>query len=357
MEKKATIRDIAQALGVTIGTVDRALHGRRGVNPLTKARVLQMAETLGYRPNLAARFLSSKRRWRVSVNIPTQIAWFFDAVRVGIEEEARPFAASGVELTFRSFPRLGQGEEEAFEAALQSGVDGFIIASGRPQNLRPLVLEASRARIPVLCVSTDLPGTERLAVVSIDPLVSGSMAGELLGRFAKSRSPFAVVTGDLQITDHAEKYQAFHDAVQALYPETEVLPSIENHEDEVEAYEKCRQLLSTRAELGGIYVSTANSLPVLQALQDARRAGQVTVITTDLFPALASSIRTGCVAATLYQRPGRQGRLAFRMLHQFLVEGTCPSHQVRLAPHLILRSNLSFFSKKHGAEIHAGKAD
>ena len=355
MQKRVTIRDIAQALGVTIGTVDRALHGRRGVNPLTKTRVLQMAQTLGYRPNLAARFLSSKRQLRISVCIPTHIAMFFDAVRAGIEEEAKPFTGSGVELTFHTFPRLGYGEEEAFEKALQSGVDGFIIASGRPHKLRPLIRKTSRSRIPVICVSTDLPGTERLAVVSIDPRISGSMAGELLGRFLTGQPAFAVVTGDLEIADHAEKYQAFRSTVQSLYPGIEVLSPIENHEDEAEAYKKCRKLFASREDIAGVYVSTANSIPVLQALQDLRRIDQVTIITTDLFPALAQHMRSGHVAASLYQRPGRQGRLAFRMLHQFLVEGSCPSHQVRLAPHLILRSNLNFFSKNHAGNTQAGE--
>ena len=90
MSESAKIRDIAKALGVSIGTVDRALHDRRGVNPLTKSRVLQMAKTMGYQPNPAARFLSSKRRLRISVNLPAQIASFWDTVREGIEE-ARTF--------------------------------------------------------------------------------------------------------------------------------------------------------------------------------------------------------------------------------------------------------------------------
>ena len=51
------IKDIARALGISIGTVDRAIHGRGGINAITKERVLKMAQTLGYRPNLAARYL------------------------------------------------------------------------------------------------------------------------------------------------------------------------------------------------------------------------------------------------------------------------------------------------------------
>jgi DNA-binding LacI/PurR family transcriptional regulator len=73
-----SIKDIAQALGISIGTVDRALHGRSGVNPATRARVLKKAEQLGYRPNIAARALKLNRRLRIGVYFPRDIASFFD---------------------------------------------------------------------------------------------------------------------------------------------------------------------------------------------------------------------------------------------------------------------------------------
>src|SRR5262249_24095488 len=56
------IKDIAHRLGVSIGTVDRALNGKRGVSRATKARVLAVAKELAYEPNLAARSLQSGRR-------------------------------------------------------------------------------------------------------------------------------------------------------------------------------------------------------------------------------------------------------------------------------------------------------
>jgi LacI family transcriptional regulator len=357
MERNTRIRDIADALGLSIGTVDRALHDRRGVNPMTKARVLQMAKTRGYRPNPAARLLSSKRRLRISVNLPYQIASFWDLVREGIQEEANLFASSGVDIETRTFPHLAAGEEAAFEAALASNVNGIIMATGRPRNLRSLVRKASRSRIPVVCVATDAPGTERIGTVSIDSLISGSMAGELLTRILQGGSKLAVITGDLAITDHAEKYQSFQSAVHSLFPSVQVLEPIQNHEDETEAYEKCRKLLSHHPDLNGLYISTANSTPVFRALEDAGCMGRLTVITTDLFPALARHLESGAVVATLYQRPRSQGRFALRMLLDFIVDGRYPSHQLRLAPHLIMKSNLSFYLQRILHEFEAEGLD
>ena len=140
--KPPGIREIAQTLGISIGTVDRALHDRPGINQTTRAKVLELAERVGYRPNLAARFLSSRKQWRVGVNLPKEIASFFDLVRDGIQDVARSFESNGVRVVHRSYPRLGEGEIEALEAALDDNIDGLVIAPGRPESLAPLMRRA-----------------------------------------------------------------------------------------------------------------------------------------------------------------------------------------------------------------------
>jgi LacI family transcriptional regulator len=101
--------------------------------------------------------------------------------------------------------------------------------------------------------------------------------------------------------------------------------------------------LSADPQIDGVYVCTANSMPVIEALRETGRLGRTTVVTTDLFPGLVPYLRNGEVLATLYQRPITQGRMAFQSLYRFLVEGVCPPLRRRLAPHIILRSNLDLF--------------
>lgn len=93
----------------------------------------------------------------------------------------------------------------------------------------------------------------------------------------------------------------------------------------------------------GIYVSTANSLPVLRALEERGLLGEVQVITTDLFPELIPYVQSGKVLATLYQRPFTQGKTALDLLVSYLVDGVMPKAIARLAPHIVLRSNLALF--------------
>jgi len=356
MHRKTKLLDIAQALGVSTGTVHRVLHNHAGVSPMTRSRVLQMAKTLGYRPNMAARYLSSKGGLRISVNTLQGTASFWEEVRAGIAEEARSLTMEHVEIEYRTYPLLGEGEEEAFEAALTSGVDGIITFPSRPQRLRSWMRRASRNSVPVVCVATDAPGTGRLAVVSIDTMASGALAADLMGCLLRGQGKVAVTLGSLAITEHHEKQKAFADTIRSLHPQIQLQELIEDHDVEAEAYQKSRELFARHADLAGVYVTTEASIPVLNAARDSGMLDRLTLITTDLFPALVPEIRSHAVMATIYQRPRTQGRMAFRVLHEFLAEGQCPSFQVTLAPHLVMRGNLDFFLQRQSAEANASKA-
>jgi len=355
LDRKVTLLDLAAALGVSTGTVHRALHNHAGVNALTKTRVVQMAKSMGYRPNLAARYLSSRKQILVSVNTLRGTTSFWDEVRAGIQSEAQSLTMGRTQIEFRTCPQLGEGEQEAFEDALNSGAKGIIIFPSRPKQMHKWMRRAMRAHIPVVCVATDAPGTGRLAVVSIDTKVSGSLAGDLVGRLLQGKGKVAVTLSDLDVNEHAEKCQAFEETLKRYHPGMSLVETIEEHDIEAEAYDKCRRLFLAHPDLAAVYVTTEASIPVIQAADDTGILPRLAIVATDIFPALVEHIRAGSVLATIYQRPYTQGRMAFRVLYEFLVEGACPAYQVTLAPHLVMRGNLDFFLQRQSLESRTDK--
>jgi LacI family transcriptional regulator len=357
--RNATLFDIADALGISTGTVHRALHNHPGVSAATRSRVLQVSKSLGYRPNLAARFLSQRKRFRISVNTLSGTTSFWDEVRDGINQGARALGVENVELDFRTYPLLGEAEEEAFVSASRAESNGIIAFPSRPKNFREWMKRAAKSQMPVVCVSTDAPDSGRLAVISIDTMASGSLAADLIGKFAGHKGKVAATLSALSINEHAEKFEAFRTTVKSLHPEMQVLEPIEDHDTESEAYDKCRVLFLANPDLAGLYITTEASIPVIQAAKDAGMLGRLSIITTDLFPKLAEELGAGSVAATIYQRPRTQGRLAFQVLYNHLADGrTPPRAQVTLVPHLVMRGNLDYFLARHpmGARAKAASA-
>lgn len=94
-QRSVGVKDIAEASGVSIATVDRALHNRGRISQATRERILRIAEALGYQPNLAARYLKKPKALRISIHLPAEIALFWDKIRCGIEEAAKPLIQSG----------------------------------------------------------------------------------------------------------------------------------------------------------------------------------------------------------------------------------------------------------------------
>lgn len=353
--KAVGIRDIANALGTSIGTVDRALHGRNGVSARTKARVLRMAEQLGYKPNIAARSLKLNRSLRIAAVLPREIAAFFDSLREGIRTAAEEVVGLQLTLDFLDYPRLGSGDIAALEKAAAKRYDGILFTPGRPYEITLVIRRIVGHGIPLLCVAGDVPDSGRIASVTVDAYTSGALAAELLSHRLPAPSHVATITGELAIVDHAEKLRGFAASLAMFAPHLTLLPVIESHDNPEDAYRQTVALFKNKTRPDAIYISTANSLPVLRALEEQKLLGRVQVVTTDLFHELVPLLESGKVLATLYQRPEAQGKTAFETLVDHLLDKDKPVRTHRFAPHIILRSNLPLFvNRLTGAQTTAG---
>src|ERR1700709_414918 len=61
VEMAATMRDVADQAGVSIATVSFVVNNTKRVTPQTRARIEQAMQDLGFRRNLVARALASRR--------------------------------------------------------------------------------------------------------------------------------------------------------------------------------------------------------------------------------------------------------------------------------------------------------
>ncbi len=70
MNKKPTIKTIAQIAGVSHVTVSRALRGYSDISKTTTQKIQQIAKDIGYTPNAFARSLSSKQSHTLGMIVP-----------------------------------------------------------------------------------------------------------------------------------------------------------------------------------------------------------------------------------------------------------------------------------------------
>jgi LacI family transcriptional regulator len=85
------LKDIASLLGISISTVSKALNDRPDVKTATKAKVIEVAKSLNFKPNHIASALRSKRSYILGVVLPDLRDVFFLDSLIGITEESSKY--------------------------------------------------------------------------------------------------------------------------------------------------------------------------------------------------------------------------------------------------------------------------
>ena len=132
-----TLKDIAHRVGKSVTTVSRALHDFDDVSSETKAEVRQIAEELGYIPNIHAQRLQKQRTDTIGFIMPTFGPRFsdpfFSEFLAGIGNQS---AKMGFDLLVSTCPP-GTMELQAYQKNVHSPrVDGFIVVRTRMQDQR-----------------------------------------------------------------------------------------------------------------------------------------------------------------------------------------------------------------------------
>lgn len=137
---KPTIRDVAQAAGVSINTVSRALNDKPDVNPETKRQILEAARSLKYKPNKLARGLRSNKTGVIGVIVADIANPFFSAVVKGMGKAAREL---GYSIILQDTGEDYAIEEEAVRIMQAEQVDGVLISPVQTDKRSVLMLEES----------------------------------------------------------------------------------------------------------------------------------------------------------------------------------------------------------------------
>jgi DNA-binding LacI/PurR family transcriptional regulator len=155
------IAQLAKELGISTGTVSRALNGKPDVNEATRARVLEAARRIGYAPNQAARALAQGQTravgFMIDLNPETAASsdYFFMGVFDGVQAE---LAEQGLDLLVMPCPS-GQDHYSYLERFVTRGMfDAMILAAVQREDPRIGLLQA--ANIPFVTLGRSATPTD-----------------------------------------------------------------------------------------------------------------------------------------------------------------------------------------------------
>jgi LacI family transcriptional regulator len=342
--KKITIYDISKKLGVSTATINRALSGKPRISAETRKLVLETAESMGYKPNMAATSLARKAI-KIGFILTRHALKFNVEVVNGAKKACDELSDFNVLGDFQivndddSYTRLGILNK--MREMGNTGYDGIILAPTNDlRGYAEVIQELRDKNIFVATVVSDIPNSKRLFSVRNNGRVSGKIAGKLLSMLAKGK-PVAIFTGSRDSEIHKENIDGFLEELSKN--SMELIAIFDNLDDPEIAYHATEKLLKEFPDIGGIYIGTSNSTSVCRKIVELNLSDQIKIVASDIFPELNDYLRHGVIHATIFQQPYQQGRLAFEKMYEYIAESKRFEEIILLKPQIVLDSNLELF--------------
>lgn len=162
MPGRVTIAQIAEEVGVSAMTVSNVLNGKPGASEETRRRVTQVAERLGYQPNVSARNLKGGRTGLIGViALDLTNQYGLEIVRGIAEELANVEREMLINATYQDAAR----EKDRVEFLARGLVDGVLMVAPvledqtvtflRQAALPCVIIDPRRLDVPLPRVSVD----------------------------------------------------------------------------------------------------------------------------------------------------------------------------------------------------------
>ena len=213
LTRRATIKDVAEAAGVSRSTASRALTGRGYVGHGVRERVHHAAERLGYVPDAMARHLKQQVSRSIGVLVSDLRNPFYADLAAGISQQAR---RRGYAMILADDAGSAADEVEAAERFVALRVAGVIVT---PLSVQ-IATYLERQRTPVVEVDRQFGEGTSDAVVVDNRTASRRVTEHLL---ALGHERIALLIDELDWTTGRERHAGYTEACRAAGPLDESL--------------------------------------------------------------------------------------------------------------------------------------
>ncbi len=325
-----SVKDVAAAASVSVGTVSNVLNRPDKVADATVARVQAAIDELGFVRNDAARQLRAGRSRSIGLIVLDSANPFFAEVARGAEERA---AEAGISVLLGNSDQNPERETAYFDLFREQRVNGVLLT---PHDLAaPALVDAG---IPLVLVDGELPGGG-VPSVAVDDVEGGQLAVRHL--LDQGRRRIAFVGGPLAIRQVADRLAGARQALAEVPDAT--LEVIELDALTVLRGREAGEAIAARSpEDRPDAVFCANDLLAVGVLQGTSILGGIRV-PDDLALIGYDDIdfaQATVVPLSSIRQPAREiGASAVDLLFEALADPTLPPRHVRFRPELVVRAS------------------
>jgi ribose transport system substrate-binding protein len=253
-----------------------------------------------------------------------------------------------VDVEFR-IPAAGTAAEQKtiVDDLLAKGIDGIAISPVDPANQVQLINDTARQTL-VVTQDSDAPLSNRACYIGTNNHAAGRQAGELIREVLPSGGRIMIFVGMLDAQNAQERLQGIKDAL--VGSSVEIVDVRTDGTDRVRAKSNVADTLVKYPDitcLVGLW--SYNGPAILNAVTEAKKAGQVKIVCFDEEDETLAGIKQGHIYATVVQQPYEFGYQAIRLMERVLSgdkSGVPESKQVFVPTLIIKKDNVEEFTAK-----------
>lgn len=344
-EKRKTIYDLAEELGVSIAAISRAFDPNSRLSREKRELILATAKKYGYTPNKMASRLSMNEI-KIGVLNFSFIKVYYSEILDGIKDANDNLKDYKVDCDMRVLQRGENTMEEALavlDEFLANRYDGVIICGIYEDCVIEKINRLSDAGIKVVTLQYDHEQSKRIFSCLSNYKVIGAMAAQLCGMLLRNSANRKTVmfTGNKVSPTHQMLIEAFCES--AVKNNVEIAAIYDTKDDPECAKEMVTRAFTEYPDIAAIYASSANSLPICRYLESMENGRNIAFVASDVFPDLHPYIENGYIDATIYQEPYKIGYMAFDKLFHVLTDNTVTGGCFMSTPRVVMASNLYYY--------------
>lgn len=319
-----TIAEIARESGVGTATVDRVLNGRDSVREVTRKKVLAAFERLGG----GATEKTEQPRRRIAF-LSDSGSSFNRTLEVAVQEYCR--SAGTVDCAFTGVATF-KVDPVKFANLIERTAeewDGLVVVAREDLMINRAIRNVIARRVPVVCLTTDLPASGRAAYVGSDQTGAGATAAYLMGQVVGSRAGKILLIYSAPYRCQEERELGFRRVLRSEFAHLDVDARVNSKDDTDFVYRNVVRYIEDHGAPAGIYNVAAGNVGIGRALKEFDLHGKVVFIGHELNVNSRMLLETGVMNFAIGHDVGAEVAQAIELVGSHLdkrpVSGPAPT--------------------------------
>ena len=217
------------------------------------------------------------------------------------------------------------------EDLINRGVDAIILNPVDSDAVGSVVMDANRAKIPVVTLTRPSHGGDVLQHVDTDNMSGARMAGEMVAKAMNYKGQVIELTGIPGAPSTRDRAGGFEEII-ANYPDIKIVAKQTANYNRQQGLEVTENLLEGYPDVDAIFAHNDEmALGVLAALKAANRT-DIMIFGFDGASEVIEAIDRGEIDGTIVQQPTVQVETAVETAIKYITEGVEPEKEIILCP-------------------------